>query len=114
MLSCTFFVAFSIQTCQHLFEIVIFSILEMTSTDDSTSISSMMIESDASQDPLNDAPTPSETEELRQTVENYEDNEQDEGINDEPQLDDDEDEVQITPSPSTDTKIPIMTSTLKV
>ena len=50
----------------------------MTSTDDSTSISSMMIESDASQDPLNNAPTPSETGELRQTVENYEDNEQDE------------------------------------
>jgi hypothetical protein len=94
--------------------IVIFSILEMTSMDDSTSISSMTIESDTSQDPSNHAPTPSETEDFRQTVENYEDNEQDEGINDEPQLDDDEDEVEITPSPTIDSTNPIINSTFKV
>jgi hypothetical protein len=82
----------------------------MASTDDSTSISSMIIDSDGSTTDV----LP-EIVQLRKAVDDYEDNDQDEGINDEPQLDDEEEgEDPITPIPTTNDNIPIIKSTVSV
>jgi hypothetical protein len=88
----------------------------MASTDDSTSISSMIIDNNGSAtDILNNTSVLPEIVQLRKAVDDYEDNDQDEGINDEPQLDDEEEgEDPITPIPTTNDNIPIIKSTVSV
>ncbi len=64
----------------------------MTSIDDSPSISSTVVCSQASIDALDDLDNLSKGEQLRKIIYNNEEIDQDEGINDEPQLDDDDDD----------------------
>jgi hypothetical protein len=88
----------------------------MSISDDSPSVSSMVVGSHSSQDLLDDISNLPEDEKLRRTFDINEDNDHDEGINDEPQLDDEEELTPMIPinNPIPTTNKPIFVTNISI
>lgn len=86
----------------------------MSLSDDSQSISPMLVGSTFSLENFNNINSLTQDERPRNVLDTNEDDDQDEGINDEPELDDDDEILTPTPEKNINNMIPIKTEIISV